>query len=119
MLAHQLATGQKTTHDLIDENFDKYAFRDRDGLPDWFIDDESKHDKKQKPITKEAAQAIKDKTRALNARPIKKVRYLTLRRAPPTSTLLIVLLGQGSASEEEVQGCPEARKAEEKIGSLS
>ncbi|KAI0872741.1 Spb1 C-terminal domain-containing protein [Hypoxylon argillaceum] len=77
MLAHQLATGQKTTHDLIDENFDKYAFRDRDGLPDWFIDDESKHDKKQKPITKEAAQAIKEKTRALNARPIKKVRYLS------------------------------------------
>lgn len=77
MLAHQLATGQKTTHDVIDENFNKYAFRDRDGLPEWFLDDEGKHDKRQKPITKEAAQAIKEKTRALNARPIKKVRLST------------------------------------------
>lgn len=73
MLAHQLATGQKTTHDVIDENFDKLHLRDRDGLPDWFIEDESKHDRKQRPITKEAAMAIKEKTRALNARPIKKV----------------------------------------------
>jgi len=73
MLAQQLATGQKTTHDLIDENFDKLNFRDRDGLPDWFIEDENKHDKKQKPITKEAAAAVKEKMRALNARPIKKV----------------------------------------------
>lgn len=75
-LAHQLATGQKTTHDLVDENFDKLAFRDRDGLPDWFLEDEGKHDRKQKPISKEAAQAIKEKMRALNARPIKKVRSL-------------------------------------------
>jgi AdoMet-dependent rRNA methyltransferase SPB1 len=75
MLAQQLASGEKTSHDLIDENFDKYSFRDRDGLPEWFIDDEGKHDKKQKPITKAAALAIKEKTRALNARPIKKVRY--------------------------------------------
>ncbi|KAI0408229.1 rRNA methyltransferase [Xylaria palmicola] len=79
-LAHQLATGQKTKYDVIDDGFDKLAFRDRDGLPDWFIEDESRHDKKQKPITKEAAQAIKEKTRALNARPIKKVREAQARK---------------------------------------
>lgn len=72
-LAHQLARGEKTAHDIIDEGYNKYAFRDRDGLPDWFLDDESKHSKPHKPITKEAAQAIKEKLRALNARPIKKV----------------------------------------------
>ncbi|KAK4238890.1 Spb1 C-terminal domain-containing protein [Achaetomium macrosporum] len=72
-LAHQLARGEKSAHDLIDEGYNKYAFRDRDGLPDWFIDDESKHDKPHKPITKEAAAAIKEKLRAYNARPIKKV----------------------------------------------
>ncbi|KAI0398351.1 rRNA methyltransferase [Xylariaceae sp. FL0594] len=80
MLAQQLATGQKTTHDLIDESFDKLNFRDRDGLPDWFIEDENRHDKKQKPITKEAAAAIKEKMRALNARPIKKVREAQARK---------------------------------------
>ncbi|KAH7362519.1 AdoMet-dependent rRNA methyltransferase spb-1 [Plectosphaerella cucumerina] len=79
-LAHQLATGQKTTHDFVDEGFNRYAFRDRDGLPDWFIDDETKHDRPQKPITKAAAQAIKEKLRAYNARPIKKVREAKARK---------------------------------------
>ncbi|KAK3984806.1 putative adoMet-dependent rRNA methyltransferase [Cladorrhinum sp. PSN332] len=72
-LAHQLARGEKTVHDIKDENYNKYALKDRDGLPDWFLDDETKHDKPHKPITKEAAQAIKEKLRAYNARPIKKV----------------------------------------------
>ncbi|AEO56198.1 hypothetical protein MYCTH_2300833 [Thermothelomyces thermophilus ATCC 42464] len=72
-LAHQLARGEKSKHDLIDEGYNKYAFKDRDGLPDWFLDDEAKHDKPHKPITKEAAAAIKEKLRAYNARPIKKV----------------------------------------------
>src|SRR5690606_13694307 len=72
-LAHQLASGEKSKHDLIDEGYNKYAFKDRDGLPDWFLDDEAKHDKPHKPITKEAAAAIKEKLRAYNARPIKKV----------------------------------------------
>ncbi|SPQ21879.1 bfa56d39-9942-4449-a06c-b56baf826e0b [Thermothielavioides terrestris] len=72
-LAHQLARGEKSAHDIIDEGYNKYAFKDRDGLPDWFLDDERKHDKPHKPITKEAAAAIKEKLRAYNARPIKKV----------------------------------------------
>jgi AdoMet-dependent rRNA methyltransferase SPB1 len=79
-LAHQLATGQKTTYDAIDDGFNKYAFRDRDGLPDWFLDDEGKHDKLQKPVTKAAAKAIQEKLRAYNARPIKKVREAKARK---------------------------------------
>ncbi|POR33989.1 AdoMet-dependent rRNA methyltransferase SPB1 [Tolypocladium paradoxum] len=79
-LAHQLATGQKTSYDAVDEGFNKHAFRDRDGLPEWFLDDESKHDKPAKPITKAAAQAIKEKLRAFNARPIKKVREAKARK---------------------------------------
>lgn len=73
-LAHQLATGQKKSHDLIDDGFNKHSLKDRDGLPDWFIEDEAKHDKPHRPITKAAAMAIKEKLRAYNARPIKKVR---------------------------------------------
>lgn len=79
-LAQQLASGQKTAASAIDDGFNKHAFRDRDGLPEWFLDDESKHDKPQKPITKAAAQAIKEKLRALNARPIKKVREAKARK---------------------------------------
>ncbi|ODA77405.1 hypothetical protein RJ55_07034 [Drechmeria coniospora] len=87
-LAHQLATGQITTHDAIDDGFNKRTFRDRDGLPDWFNDDESKHDKPMKPITKAAAQAIKEKLRAFNARPIKKVREAKARKKFKTAQRL-------------------------------
>ena len=72
-LAHQLATGQRTKHDLINEGFNRYTFRDTDNLPAWFVEEEEQHSKINRPITKEAAMAIKEKMRALNARPIKKV----------------------------------------------
>ncbi|KAK5137276.1 hypothetical protein LTR08_000246 [Meristemomyces frigidus] len=73
-LAHALATGKVTRQQLEDDNFTKYSHRDTDGLPEWFLDDEGKHSKTQRPISAEAAKAIKEKMRALNARPIKKVR---------------------------------------------
>lgn len=72
-LAHELALGHKNKHDLVNEGINKYSFRDSDNLPDWFVDDEGKHNKIIKPITKEAAQAIKEKLKQMNARPIKKV----------------------------------------------
>lgn len=87
-LAHQLATGKKSTHDLVDDGFTKHAFRDRDGLPDWFMEDESRHDRPQKPISKAAAQAIKEKLRAYNARPIKKVREAKARKKQRASDRL-------------------------------
>lgn len=73
-LAQQLAIGDKTKYDLMDEGFNKYTFQDRDGLPEWFLDDEGKHSKPHRPISAAGAAAIKEKLRALNARPIKKVR---------------------------------------------
>lgn len=72
-LAHQLASGQKTKHDLIDEGFNRYTFRDTENLPAWFVEDEKQHSKINRPITKEAVLALKEKMKALNARPIKKV----------------------------------------------
>lgn len=72
-LAQSLAKGETTAKDVIDDGFNKFAFRDVDGLPDWFLDDEEKHSKPQRPITAAAAAAIREKLRALNARPIKKV----------------------------------------------
>ncbi len=73
-LAQQIASGEKSRYDLVDEGFNKFTFQDRDGLPEWFLDDESKHSKPHRPITAAGAAAIKEKLRALNARPIKKVR---------------------------------------------
>ncbi|KAK0822612.1 AdoMet-dependent rRNA methyltransferase spb1, partial [Friedmanniomyces endolithicus] len=79
-LAHALATGKVTRAQLEDDQFNTYSHRDTDGLPEWFLDDEGKHSKRQRPVTAEAAQAIKAKQRALNARPIKKVREAKARK---------------------------------------
>jgi AdoMet-dependent rRNA methyltransferase SPB1 len=72
-LAQKIAAGEKTSQDVVDDGFNKYAFRDTDGLPEWYLDDENKHSRPNRPITKAAAAAIKEKMRAINARPIKKV----------------------------------------------
>ncbi|KAL4890225.1 Spb1 C-terminal domain-containing protein [Aspergillus ambiguus] len=72
-LAQQMATGEKKSQDVVDDGFNRYSFRDMDGLPDWFLDDENKHSRMNRPITKQASEAIKEKLRAINARPIKKV----------------------------------------------
>ncbi|QPG76004.1 hypothetical protein FOA43_003390 [Brettanomyces nanus] len=72
-LAHDLAIGKKSKSDIVSEGYNKYSFRDKDGLPDWFLEDEGKHNKINRPITKEAVTAMKEKMKLLNARPIKKV----------------------------------------------
>lgn len=72
-LASQLVNREKTRTDLIDEGFNKHNFIDKSDLPEWFLDDESKHFKVNLPITKEAVDALKAKQRALDARPIKKI----------------------------------------------
>lgn len=72
-LAQALVNRQITKEDLMDQGFSKHNFVDKDGLPTWFLDDESKHYKANIPITKEAMQALRERQRALDARPIKKV----------------------------------------------
>ncbi|KAI9720957.1 MAG: AdoMet-dependent rRNA methyltransferase spb1 [Chrysothrix sp. TS-e1954] len=79
-LAHTLATSPHTRHTLTDDAFNRYSHRDTDGLPAWFLDDETRHSKLQRPVTAEAAKAIKEKLKALNARPIKKVREAKARK---------------------------------------
>ncbi|KLU88427.1 AdoMet-dependent rRNA methyltransferase SPB1 [Magnaporthiopsis poae ATCC 64411] len=110
-LAHQLATGEKTSYDVIDDGFNKHAFKDRDGLPDWFLDDEAQHDRAQKPITKAAAAAIKEKLRAFNARPIKKVREAKGRKKMKAAQRLEKLKKKSDLLVHE-EGMTEKEKAE-------
>ncbi|CAO3599636.1 unnamed protein product [Absidia cylindrospora] len=72
-MARQLVNHEKTKADLIDDGFSREGFRDKDGLPAWFLDDEGQHNKPNLPITKEAVLAIREKLKALDARPIKKI----------------------------------------------
>eukprot|EP00127_Corallochytrium_limacisporum_P005766 Clim_evm145s210 gene=Clim_evmTU145s210 len=65
---------RKKKDDVIDEYFNRYAFADDpDALPNWFVDDENKHNKPQIPVTKEEMQEYRRRMRELDARPIKKI----------------------------------------------
>jgi AdoMet-dependent rRNA methyltransferase SPB1 len=110
-LAQQIASGEKTSHDLIDEGFNKYAFKDRDGLPEWFLDDEGRHDKPHRPITAAGAAAIKEKMRALNARPIKKVREAKDRKKFHAAQRLEKLRKKSAMLADE-EGMTEKEKAQ-------
>ncbi len=72
-LAQQLVNREKTRTQLINDGFNRYSLNSKDGLPSWFLDDESKHYKVNLPVTKEAVAALRAKQRALDARPIKKI----------------------------------------------
>lgn len=64
---------KKRKREFEDDGYNRYAFDDRDELPPWFVQDENRHNKPQKPITKEEVEEMKAKFRELNERPIKKV----------------------------------------------
>jgi AdoMet-dependent rRNA methyltransferase SPB1 len=110
-LAHQMATGKKTKYDLLDDSFNRYSLRDVDGLPDWFLDDENRHSKMQRPVTAAAASAIKEKLRALNARPIKKVREAQARKKFKAAQRLEKLKKKSALLAEE-EGMTEKEKAQ-------
>ena len=72
-LAQMLVNRQKSKTDLINDGFTRYSLNSKEGLPSWFLDDESKHYKANIPVTKEAITALRNKLRSLDARPIKKI----------------------------------------------
>ncbi|XP_019623657.1 PREDICTED: pre-rRNA processing protein FTSJ3-like [Branchiostoma belcheri] len=67
-----ISTSKKRRRDIVDWAFNRYTFDD-EGLPDWFVKDEVKHSKKQLPVTKDMVAEYREKLRAINARPVKKV----------------------------------------------
>ncbi|KAG6832435.1 hypothetical protein H0H92_001481 [Tricholoma furcatifolium] len=72
-IAQQLVNRQTTRTQLINDGFNRYSLNSKEGLPSWFLDDEAKFYKPNLPITKEAVTALREKQRALDARPIKKI----------------------------------------------
>jgi AdoMet-dependent rRNA methyltransferase SPB1 len=73
-LANKLANHEITKSQLIDSGFNRFSFDDKNpNLPSWFLEDEKKFFRSNIPVTKEAVNAIREKMRALDARPIKKV----------------------------------------------
>jgi len=72
-MAQQIIS-KKGKRDLIDDSYNRRTHYYTDGLPEWFLNDEKEYNKPpQKPVTKEAVKIVREKLKALNARPIKKV----------------------------------------------
>ncbi|KAL1976078.1 hypothetical protein VTN31DRAFT_4470 [Thermomyces dupontii] len=111
-LAQSLAKKETSKSDLVDDSFNKYTFRDTEGLPEWFLDDENKHSRPIRPITKKAAAAIKEKMRAINARPIKKVLEAKARKKMKAAKKLEKLRKKSALLLEE-EGISELDKAKE------
>eukprot|EP00850_Spirogloea_muscicola_P009888 SM000056S18006 [mRNA] locus=s56:624650:629433:+ [translate_table: standard] len=63
---------KKQKEEILDAAYNRYMFDDVD-LPSWFADDQRKYMRAEKPITKEEVEVMKAATRAINARPVKKV----------------------------------------------
>ncbi|KAG6885460.1 hypothetical protein C0993_001540 [Termitomyces sp. T159_Od127] len=72
-LAQNLVNRKTTRTKLINDGFNRYSLNSKDDLPAWFLDDEAKHYIPNLPITKDAVRALREKQRALDARPIKKI----------------------------------------------
>ncbi|CAH1233220.1 FTSJ3 [Branchiostoma lanceolatum] len=78
-----ISTSKKRKRDIVDWAFNRYTFDD-DGLPDWFVKEEGKHSKKQLPVTKDMVTEYREKLKAINARPVKKVAEAKARKKRKT-----------------------------------
>eukprot|EP01083_Nonionella_stella_P291535 991965_1 len=70
----KLLCDKKKRMEIIDNSYNKYAFDDEGcNVPQWFKDDENHNYTVNLPVTKAEVREYKDRLKAINARPIKKV----------------------------------------------
>ncbi|KAH9265500.1 ribosomal RNA large subunit methyltransferase J [Batrachochytrium salamandrivorans] len=97
--------------DLVDGAFNRYAFNDDPGLPTWFLDEEKHHNKPSMPVTKEAVDIIKQRMRALDARPIRKVAEAKFRKQMRTQRRLEKMSKKAEVMNND-EDAPERSKLE-------
>lgn len=83
--ARQLALGtmmlrKSDAKDIVDSSFNRYAWNDTEGLPDWFMDDEEKNYRPQVPISKALIEQMRNKFMAMASKPMKKVAEARMRK---------------------------------------
>merc|ERR1719355_362057 len=59
--------------ELIDAGYNRYTFDKQLDLPEWFVENEEKHNKPELPISRDLMNQFRAKLREINARPIRKV----------------------------------------------
>mmetsp|Transcript_25429 Transcript_25429/g.39475 ORF Transcript_25429/g.39475 Transcript_25429/m.39475 type:complete len:193 (-) Transcript_25429:167-745(-) len=83
--------------ELVDASYNRYAWNDPADLPDWFVDDESKHHRPQLPIPKALVEKMKERFIELSAKPIKKVAEARARKQKRAMTKLKAAKKQANA----------------------
>eukprot|EP00057_Strongylocentrotus_purpuratus_P008605 XP_011663079.1 PREDICTED: pre-rRNA processing protein FTSJ3 [Strongylocentrotus purpuratus] len=72
-LGTMMATSKKATRQIIEHAYHRYSYGDQDRIPDWLRSDETRHCRRNTPVTKELVAEYRARLREVNARPIKKV----------------------------------------------
>ena len=115
-IAHTQAMGQLLIHKksriaAIESGYNRYAFDDPEGLPEWFRDEEKHFNKPTMPLTKELAAQYRAKLKEINARPIRKLAEAVGRKKKRESMKLDKLRKQASslAAAEDLAGGSKAR----------
>lgn len=71
-IGQMIGTSRKVKRDLLDAAWNRYMFND-ENLPDWFIQDEEKANKKDLPVPDDMIQTYRRNLDEFNTRSIKKV----------------------------------------------
>ena len=92
-LAETLAAGTvmlrpSKAKQFVDASYNRYAWNDPKGLPDWFQDDERRHYKPNLPLPPELVQKMKERFMTLAAKPIAKVAEARARKSKRANTAI-------------------------------
>jgi len=79
---------KKARLSLEDDSWNRWTDNGADFYPSWYAAEDSKYNKPQLPITKEAAEAIRKRYKELDSRPIKKVAEARARKRMRKATKL-------------------------------
>lgn len=82
-MARKWLKSRKNQLNLLDAAYNRFTFND-EGLPRWFREDEAKHMRPMTGATRDELEAERDLLRAIDARPLKKV------RRPPAHGRLVI-----------------------------
>ncbi|NXY24465.1 SPB1 protein, partial [Atrichornis clamosus] len=73
-LGSVIVSSKKARRDLIDDSFNRYSYNEEEGeLPEWFVEEERQHRRRQLPLDRAMVEALRQRWKEINARPIKKV----------------------------------------------
>jgi len=64
---------KKQKQALIESTYNRFAWDDPENLPEWFKDDQAMNNRPILPVTKEQVDQFKEKLKAINARPLRKM----------------------------------------------